>query len=458
VFYDSFGARQILSWGVSGELFDRGRFPVISILVAVGLLRCLWRWRRDERARAVVAVGLLSLLLFFGRSTLGDALRLLPGSGDLFLRRYVFGVHLAGLYLAGFAMAWIGRLLVARVRRRVPRVEVVLAALVVLAILLLAPAWTERGGWAATGATWIVEQQQVEDTEGVHIAELVAIAEQRGTGRIYAGMRSNWGNRYQIGQVPVYAELLNLDAQAVGFTRPTWSLSSPAEYRFRDTDPAHWDVFDVRYLIQPSDRQPLVDAELIAERGAHGLWEVAGDGSVEVVDVSAPIVADRIDLGRKIAPWLSSTEPESDVHPGISFGDFEAAEPTLSEGSVPDEPPGQVLASEVALDEGRASATVDLERTGAVILKASFDNRWRVTVDGREMPAQMFAQSLVGRVLPPGRHEIAFEYAPFPRYDLLLLVGAATFGLLFLLDHRRRQAAVTPGREDRVTQEPAGRR
>ncbi|MGH2590479.1 MAG: DUF6541 family protein, partial [Actinomycetota bacterium] len=139
VFYDSFGARRILSWMVSGELFDRDRFPVITILAGLGLVLCAIRWRRDERARVVVGLGLLSLLLFFGRSTLGPALRLLPGSGDLFLRRYVFGVHLAGLYLAGIGLAWLGRVIVARARRRVrrlaPRPGVAVAAVVAVAVL-----------------------------------------------------------------------------------------------------------------------------------------------------------------------------------------------------------------------------------------------------------------------------------------------------------------------------------
>ena len=102
IYYDSFGARRILGWFASGELFDRGRPPMVTILVAVGLVVALWRYRRDERARVLLFLFLVSLFLFFGRPTLGPVLRLLPGSGDLFLRRFVFGVHLAGLYLAGF--------------------------------------------------------------------------------------------------------------------------------------------------------------------------------------------------------------------------------------------------------------------------------------------------------------------------------------------------------------------
>jgi hypothetical protein len=459
VFYDSFGARRILSWMVSGELFDRDRFPVLTLAAGLGLVLCLLRWRRDERARALVALALLSLLLFFGRSTLGPVLRLLPGSGDLFLRRYIFGVHLAGLYLAGLGLAWLGRVSVARARRWVGRPLPAIAAAAAVAVLVLSPAWTERAAWAAVGARWIDEQRGFDATEGAQVAELVAIAERSGPGRIYAGLRSNWGSTYRVGQVPVYVTLLNLDADAIGFTRPTWSLSSPAEFRFRDTDPAHFDVFDVRYLIQPSSREPLVEATLVAERGRHQLWRIAVDGTVEVVDVGDRIEADRTDLGVRIAPWLSSDLPAAGVHPAIAFAGLEAPASTLRNSRAPNDPAGEVVDVSLALDEGSASAIVDLERPAAVLLKASFDNRWRVTVDGRQVQAQMFAPSLVGRLVPPGRHEVAFTYVAFPRYDLLLIIGAATFAALFLVPARlirRRTASVAEGSVDAPETHPVG--
>lgn len=444
VFYDSFGAGRILSWLASGELFDRNRFPILTILFAVGLGLLAMRWRRDERARAILAVGLLSLLLFFGRSTLGPLLRLLPGSGDLFLRRYVFGVHLAGLYLMGVALAWLGRVVFVRLRSRLPEPRAVLAGLVVVAVALLGPAWYERQAWAAQGAEWMREQRVASATDGADLAALVRRAERLGPGRIYAGSRSNWGSRYRIGQVPAYAQLLNLDAEAVGFTRPTWSLSSPAEYRFRDANPDHFDVFDVRYLIQPSDRPDPVQGELVTTRGRHELWRMPVEGTIEVVDTGQPIDADRTDLGEKIAPWLSSELPTADVHPAVAFAGIDAPEATVLGDELPAEPPGSVVEVFLDLAEGRAAATVDLDRPGAVVLKASFDNRWVVTVDDRRLEPQMFAPSLVGRVVSPGRHDVVFQYAPFPRYDLLLLIGVATFVGLLAMESRRPRRS--PGR------------
>ncbi|HEX6332555.1 MAG TPA: hypothetical protein VF129_14900 [Actinomycetota bacterium] len=444
VFYDSFGAGRILSWLASGELFDRNRFPILTILFVVGLGLLAMRWRRDERARAILAVGLLSLLLFFGRSTLGPLLRLLPGSGDLFLRRYVFGVHLAGLYLMGVALAWLGRVVFVRLRSRLPEPRAVLAGLVVVAVALLGPAWYERQAWAAQGAEWMREQRVASATDGADLAALVRRAGRLGPGRIYAGSRSNWGSKYRIGQVPAYAQLLNLDAEAVGFTRPTWSLSSPAEYRFRDANPDHFDVFDVRYLIQPSDRPDPVQGELVTTRGRHELWRMPVEGTIEVVDTGQPIDADRTDLGEKIAPWLSSELPTADVHPAVAFAGIDAPEATVLGDELPAEPPGSVVEVFLDLAEGRAAATVDLDRPGAVVLKASFDNRWVVTVDNRRLEPQMFAPSLVGRVVSPGRHDVVFQYAPFPRYDLLLLIGAATFVGLLVTESRRSRRS--PGR------------
>jgi hypothetical protein len=71
-----------------------------------------------------------------------------------------------------------------------------------------------------------------------------------------------------------------------------------------------------------------------------------------------------------------------------------------------------------------------------VMLKASFDPRWQVTVDGIAVAPELIAPSFVGRAVPAGRHVVRFVYEPFPRYDLLL-----TFGALSLLG-----LALLPGR------------
>jgi hypothetical protein len=455
IYYDSFGAKRILTWFASGELFDRGRPPMITILVAVGILAALWRYRRDERARVLLFLFLASLVLFFGRPTLGPVLRLLPGSGDLFLRRFVFGVHLAGLYLAGFGAVKLGRIAwdgLQRSRALRERPVAITALAVAGVALFLAPGFIERTAWASQGAEWIGEQAVADEQGGADVAALVDIARARGPGRFYAGMRSNWGSAYEVGQVPVYVILLNEGTEGVGFVRPTWSLSSPFEYRFTDTNPSHYDLFDVRYLILDASKTPPVPAERVAERGRHVLWERPDTGYVDLVDVLPPITADRTDLGLRGEDWFRSDLPARGANPGVAFEGEPAPEATVTADDLPDTPAGTVVSEDVDLRDGRATATVVADRRTMVMLKASFDPRWQVTVDGIAVSPRMIAPSFVGRTVAPGRHVVRFVYEPFPRYDLLLTFGALTLLGLALLPgwfaRRRRDGS------SHVTHEP----
>jgi Family of unknown function (DUF6541) len=446
-YYDSFGAGKIMGWFASGELFDRGRPPMVTILVAAGLLVALWRYRREERSRVLLFLFLLSLVLFFGRPTLGPLLRILPGSGDLFLRRFVFGAHLAGLYLCGLAAVAAGRFARTQLRRFRPLREQPLAIPVLgvaVAIAFFAPGFLERGAWARQGAVWIGEQADADASEGAKVSDLIDIARERGPGRFYSGMRSNWGSTYEVGQVPMYVSLLNHGVEGVGFVRPTWSLTAPIEYRFTDTNPAHYDLFDVRYAILDRDRPPPAGARKVAQWGRHVLWEMPNSSYVDLVDVLPPIAADRTNLGIRVADWWHSDLPGRGANPGIAFEGHPAPEPTVTADALPTTPAGRVIGEDVDLADGRATTTVVADRPAMVMLKTTFDPRWQVAVDGVPVEPQMIAPSFVGREVSAGRHTVRFVYEPFPRYDLMLL-----FGLLTLIG-----LAVAPGR---VRVRPDGR-
>ena len=46
---NGYGARQILHWLFTGRMYDDGRFPVVTILLAVGIAVCIARWRSQHR-------------------------------------------------------------------------------------------------------------------------------------------------------------------------------------------------------------------------------------------------------------------------------------------------------------------------------------------------------------------------------------------------------------------------
>jgi hypothetical protein len=432
---DSFGAPKVLGWLFTGQIYDEGRLPVVTLLVALGIAVCGFRFRRDERARALLGAWVLSLLLFFGRPTLGSALKILPGNEDLLFHRFLMGVHLAGIILAGVGASWLASLIIQQSRRRLPRVAPMVAALAVagLGVAVLLPAWIHVATYDGQVSSLKQEQQLADATDGAELQVLINQVRALGGGRVYAGTATNWGTQYAIGRVPVYNVLENQDIDAIGWNLRTSSLMSDDEALFDESNPAHYDLFAVRYLILPADRPPRVAAQLLATQGRHTLWQVDTSGYLEVVDtVGPPIVANRRNIGRQTAAFLASSQLKSHLYPTVAFAGDQAATPTLASSSVTTSPAGSVFSQWSVPVNGSFSGVIYADRPSVVLLKATYDPRWKVTVDGAEVKAEMIAPALVGRTVPPGEHTITFQYVPFPFYPELLALGlVALLGLGF---------------------------
>jgi len=427
IFYDSYGAPQVLSWLISGQLFDYGRLPIVSVLLGVGLAVCLVRFRRDERARAVIGVWVLSLLLFFGRPTLGPLLKILPGSDDLPLHRYINGVHLAGILLAGIGAAWLGRWLFGMARRYAPVLKpaLVTTGLAALLVAALYPAWDQVSTIDQQDTVWIPEQVAADATDGADVATLIDQIKTLPPGRVYAGSSSNWGQDYKIGFVPMFAELQNFDVDTIGFWLRTESLSTDMEDRFDETNAAQYDLFNVRYIIVPSGHPAPVKATYLAAAGRHRLFQVATTGYMEVVDsIGAPIVADRRNIGDQTSGFLESQLLPAHLHPMIAFNGANAGTPSLVAGA--SGPTGSVSDESSQPDQGTFSGLVTATRPAMAMLKTTFEPRWHAMVDGVEVKPQMIAPDFVSVPVPAGTHDVAFTYQPYPYYPELLLVGLVT--------------------------------
>jgi hypothetical protein len=453
---NSYGAPEVLRWLADGQLLDAHRLPVLTVLAGVGLISTFLRSRRDPSSRALLAAFVLSLVLFFGRPTLGPLLELLPGSKDLFLRRFLMGVQLVSIVFAGAGAAVIGRLvrlglarLAQALGRGVPRASVFALAGVAVLTGMLAPAWSAVAASDAENATYVAAQQQADLSSGRQVAALVSAARAHGPGRIYAGLPTNWGLDFSVGAVPVFRYLAKLDVDEVGFTLRTASLMTNPEAYFDEHVPGDYWLFGVRYLILPRYMASPVPAQLLEASGGYALWTVGDIKEVGVVDTTGPpIVANRHDLGAATAPFLESAEPALRRFPTVAFEGRPAAHATLAPGKVPRTPPGSVSSESVHLAEGVASARVVLRRRAVVILKASYDPGWQAFVDGKKRPTEMVAPALVGVEVGPGRHLVRFRYVAYAGYPALLglaglsAAGLAATGLLDLLQRRRARREV----------------
>ena len=253
---------------------------------------------------------------------------------------------------------------------------------------------------------------------------LVERARDLGPGRIFSEQRGPATSRYRIGQVPTFAALLNLQADAIGFTRPTWSLASPAEYRFDIADPDLRDLFGVRYVIWPADR-PAPRRGSVAQVGRHVFWELPEIDYLEVVDTIAPVAADRWNIGQQTASILRSGLFGRGYVPTLAFGGREAAarpwDRTTSEERLPARSPNKRPTRRADRSPGRSRS-----RPGVVLFKVSYDPRWEATVDGEAVRPQMLAPALVGVPVPEGEHEVVLTYHAFPYTGPLLLIGAGS--------------------------------
>ena len=141
---DSYGPHKVLSWLFRGQVFDSGRLPVVSVLVAVGAILCIVAGA-PKRSRAVpLGLMALSLALYSGRSVVGPVVNYLPGGGGLFLHRYIMGVHLAGLLLAGIGAAWAARGAATLLRRALPSHTLAIAVTAVVAAVAMYPVLANR--------------------------------------------------------------------------------------------------------------------------------------------------------------------------------------------------------------------------------------------------------------------------------------------------------------------------
>jgi hypothetical protein len=445
---NSYGPGKVFGWLVQGEVFDFGRLPVVTLLVGVGAVVCCIRSRRGETERALLGLMILSLALYSGHRVVGPVIDHLPGGENLLLHRYVIGVHLAGLFIAGVGAVWavrkaaeVGRALL-RVRYGPVVAGVIVAA---VAIVVLLPVLNDRKGYAEANRFWIDAQTSASATTGRDIDALIDIAKDRGDGRVYAGASGNWGAQVKLEQVPLYQLPVQRGADSLGFYLRTNSLSANVEPYFNDSLPEHYDLFNVKYVILPGTRAPVVPATLITTRGDYSLWQVATGGYLDVVDTTEAVNANSRNMAAVMTPWLASPAVAQSRHPLVAFSGASTPAPSLSNSAPFTGPPGNVTWSEVSYADGRFSGGVHATRPAWVMLKESYSPRWTAHVDGEQVDTAMVTPSFVGLPVPAGDHIVVFEYRPISSYPLLFLFGvlvlaALAFGPAWLRRLRARSA------------------
>jgi Bacterial membrane protein YfhO len=455
---NGYGAGQMLTWLFTGNLYDNGHspawLPVITVLVAVGIGVCLARWRSFPAGRALVVIWAVTLVMSFGRTTFGSLYDIVPGSSDIFIRRFEMGAQLSGILLAGIGLVFLGGLvlrgalsLLPEDRRdwaRQPAGRGILAGLCIVAlIVVLAPAWSSLDTYDAHNGTNIGLQAEGDAAQGPQIDQLLDYVRAHPQGRVYAGAPTNWGNDFLVGAVPVFKYLESKDIDEVGYTLRTASLMTDPEYFFDESNPGDYPLFGVGYIITPADMAAPVAADKVGCSGDYCLWSLPDPGYIHVYDTTGVLDATRADVGTQSEALLGSPLLNEQRDLTVAFNGDAAAAPTAPDSSSLQGKPGHVVTEHADLPNGTASALVHTTRRSTVVLSASYDPGWHATVNGRAVPTVMVAPALVGVVVGPGVHTVTFSYAGYGSYTalfVLALVVLAGLALAPLVWRRMRRS------------------
>jgi hypothetical protein len=392
----------------------------------------------------------VTTLMTFGRTTFGGLYSILPGSSDVFIRRFEMGMHLSGILLAGIGLVCVGRLLVESAtnllgdepRRRLQRPTgraLVAALCVVGAVVVLIPAWTSMDTYNGGNAANVAYQANADAAQGPALDSLLAYVQAHPRGRVYAGQPTNWGNQFVIGEVPVFKYLESKDVDEVGYTLRTASLMTDPEYYFDDTNPGDYPLFGIGYLLTPATTpegapwSPPVPAQQVRCEGNYCLWALPDPGYFHVYDTTGVLDATRADVGTQSVPLLDSNALSDQQDKTVAFNGGAASPPTAPEGTALTGSPGHVLVELASLAQGSASAVVSTNRRATVVLSASYDPGWTVTVNGHPEPTVMVAPALVGVDVGPGVHTVTFSYGGYGRYNLLFLLALVVFVALAVM-------------------------
>ncbi len=444
---NGYGARHFLWMLVTGRIFDSLHwFPIITIFVGVGLLVCGFRWRTFVAGRALVSIFVVTLLMTFGRTTWHGLYGILPGSTDIFIRRFQMGVQLSGILIAGVGFVFVGRFLVdaavkllpadRRPRLGRPAGRALVAGICTVGLLfVLTPAWTSMDTYNSGNSTNVNLQADADALQAPQIDSLLAYVQAHPHGRVYAGQPTNWGNDFTVGDVPVFKYLESKDIDEVGYTLRTASLMTDPEYYFDDTNPGDYPLFGIGYILTPSsgpNMEPPVPAQRVHCAGDYCLWALIDPGYIHVYDTSGVLTATRGDVGTQSETLLSSPLLTNQRDDTVAFNGSPASPPTATQASALTGPPGHVVVEHANLAQGKASAVVRTNRRAAVVLSASFDPGWTATVDGHPAPTVMVAPAVVGVDVGPGVHTVTFAYVGYGDYTLLFALAVAVFVVLLV--------------------------
>jgi len=490
--FNSFGAKDVMILLFNGELFDFGRLPLFTGLVLVGIFAvCISHISNGldapkEKSHSLIIYNtsntllsplpllfLFYLFLFFGKTTWGSLLSLIPGMADFHQHRFIVGIHIIGLLLIPVALSWISDTLVSSVCGRLKRIckhQNVIYFFVFLLFsagicFLVIPTTVKYSAYndeliVKGNATFETQKKDVEKLKNT-LLELQKTA----SGRVFAGRGGSWGKDFQVAETEMFMYLSTYGIPTVLWLPETWSLNSDIEQYFREDKRSDYELFGIRYIATPKtlEKDKIQPFWKYRDEGESWvLYEISPFSGFVLASTAPSVVSsDKESFGNLIKHWIQSDYPEKQIFPEIrieksisrvfiesklpKFSMLDEATYQTPDGkhhSLFGEPPvyekpwertttQKTLPMKILSQssEGDMVFTANVEVTDScptcvVILKHTYHPNWKATINGKPVsPLSVFPFYTAIRLEEPGTYDIVFSYTPSKEKMILLFIS-----------------------------------
>jgi len=441
---------------LTGRLFDQGRLPWMSLLVAVGLWLA-WRRRAQDRERMTLLLLVVTVVLLLGRTTWGPLYSWLPLHSELEVIRYLNGVHFCGLLFAGPAAAFLLERVNAWIES-LPGPEWLSPRRTTSAFLAAAFA-----GYLVSVSTTTSRHLRAVELTSLRLPELIETISADQSSRFMVHKKLDTASHFYLNLLPALSGRPQLESFARGY-HDTLSLYYLEYFDFTE---ASFRLFNVGELIARNYKADEVPdfMEHVTSHGDLDVYRYADPGGYfEFVRTPITLVGDLKEIrpaaavlspllfSRGALPTIAEAAPaEGDAlyvlprtRARLDFAGEPAAKPRHLGRMIrplmqryPSEPARSTVL-DTASRPNEYTATVEASGPPErLLLKASYHPLWTAEVDGRPVSVDHVAPNLMAVDVPSGRHEVRFRYRNPAYQKLLFLSSIVAIILWWVVDWRR---------------------
>ncbi len=464
--FNSYGADTVIKNLLNGDLLDFGRPLIFTIMTFVGFFICIWK-------KEFVPIAVLFpfwLIMYFGRTTWGSLIDLIPGMKEYHLSRFIVGIHVAGILLAPIGIWGIVDTIADKTKQMIlpfltselkskitqPKATQIfqLFTLGILLYIILPPLYGRATNYNELNEKLIVQANNNHTLEASDEAALFKEFDSLPSGRIFAGRGGGWGKDFRIAETPYYMNLSTYGLATVLWLPETWSPNSDTEQYFIEEAQYTYDMYNIRYVVAPADKKPLDFWKLRTNFGGWKLYDVPTSGYFAAGVRPAVVAGEKTNFSNVVRLWMQSEYPKKQLYPELTFSKKYPVDTGLPNFKMVDEAmyqiPGgamkslfavppvymggpvvpQLSGTETVNEDMMYSTTVTVPEKCVeciILLKVTNHPNWIATVNGRKVkPMIVFPFFSAVPLTNPGTYTITFTYTPSALKIGLLLISLLT--------------------------------